>query len=352
MRRKIIAIVAALLFSPFAGMTVYAQQNDATLEFKPSVIQANAGDEFDVQIVVKNAGAQNIISVRSWLNYDTNALEGVSIDTQGSPFTLSAPGEDEFDAQGHVKVGRSNISGGFKDVEGVVATVKFKVKTANPMTATISAYDYQVTELGHTSVNIIEEGFPANILSQEPDKLQIQLNAGATASTQPSGGTTDVTGIGGPALSNLVRPQNLKATTGSGSVDLKWDLSDEAELAGYNIYYGKTSGQYTRLRTAGKVSNYRMDNLTNGEAYYFAVTAYDQMSRESDYSDEVGIIVNQPLSSTSPFEEILASLLTKVPLQPQNGPLVGWLVFSAAGLSGVIVFGRRNCKLAEDTSID
>jgi hypothetical protein len=344
MKRKLFVIIAALAFLFFGGRVASAQQSDATLELKSSATQANAGDEFTVQIVVKNPGAQSIISVRSWLNYDVNALEGVSIDTQGSLFTLSAPGEDEFDSEGHAKIGRSNISGGFKDAETVVATVHFKVKTANAMTTVISPYDYQVTELGHTSVNIIDQGFPVNILSEEPEKVQIALNAGAIAPaesvTQEPVITT--TNIGGSGFANLVRPQNLKATTGSGYVDLKWDLSDEAELTGYNIYYGKTSGQYTRLKTAGKVNRYRIDGLINGEAYYFAITAYDQLSRESDYSDEAGIIVNQPFSSTSPFEDILAMMLSKLPAQPQNGPLVGWLVFSAAGLSGAIVFRKRN----------
>jgi hypothetical protein len=346
LKRKLFVIAAGLLFLFFGDKIVYAQQNDATLELKSAVTQANAGDEFDVQIIVKNPGAQSIISVRSWLSYDMNALEGLSINTQGSPFTLSAPGEDEFDAEGHAKIGRSNISGGFKDAEAVFATVRFRVKTPNPMTTAISAYDYQVTELGHTSVNIIDQGFPANILSEEPNKVQIGLNAGATQPVTPEP-TVVPTDIGGSGFANLIRPQNLKATTGPGYVDLKWDLSDEAELMGYNIYYGKTSGQYTRLRTVGKVNRYRIDNLINGEVYFFAITAYDQMNRESDYSDEVGIIINQPLSSTSPFEDVIASLLAKLPAQPQNGPLLGWLVFSTAGLGGAIVFRKRNDEITK-----
>jgi len=147
-----------------------------------------------------------------------------------------------------------------------------------------------------------------------------------------------VTGIG---FANLQRPQNLRVNTGPGYVDLKWDFSDEPDLVGYNIYYGKTSGMYTRRRTVGRVNQYRLDGLHNGEVYYFAVTAYDSQFRESDYSDEVAIIINEPLSSTSPFDEILASLLARIPLQPQNGPLVGWLAFSALGLGGTLAFRKK-----------
>lgn len=352
MKRKISIIIALTILFFVGSSLVSAQQNDATLEFKSSVTQANVGDEFDVEVVVKNPGVQSIISVRSWLSYDVNALEGVSVNTQGSPFTLSAPGEDEFDTEGHAKIGRSNISGGFQDLEGMVATVRFKVKTAGPMTTVISPYDYQVTELGHVSVNIIDQGFPVNILSEEPEEVKIELNPGATVPIDEP--PVIIPDIGGGGFANLVRPQNLKADTGPGYVDLKWDLSDEAELIGYNIYYGKTSGQYTRLRTVGKINRYRIDGLINGEAYYFAITAYDQLNRESDYSDEVGIIINQPLSSTSPFEDILAMMLAKLPTQPQNGPLLGWLVFSATGLGGALMFRkkRKNSPVSIGTGYD
>ena len=325
---------------------VFAQQNDATIELQPSVEQAQVGDEFDIDIVVKNPGQQNIISVRSWLSYDANALEGVDIDIEDSPYTLSAPGEDVFaPAESRVKLGRSNISGGVKDVESKVATVRFRVKTPVAMTTVIAPYDYQVTELGHVSVNIIDQGFPVNILSEKPEEVRIELNPGSTATAGTEiiiPETTVVTdGMGSDGYADLNRPQNLKVNTGLGYADLKWDISDESELSGYNVYYGKTSGQYTRRRTVGLTNRYRVEGLNNGETYYFAITAYDQLNRESDYSDEVGVIINEPLSSTSPFEEILQLLLAKLPAQPQNGPLLGWLVFSAVGLSGAVIFRKK-----------
>lgn len=345
-KRKI-AIIALVLILMFTGNSLtYAQSAGSTIEFRPSVTQANTGDEFDVDIYVQNPDVQNIISVRSWLSYDSSVLEGVSITTSESLFGLSAPGEDEFSpSDGHVKIGRSNISGGVSDSEAIVAKVRFKVKTTTNMTTEISSHDYQVTELGHTSVNIIEGGFPVNILSQEPDSISIHLNSGSTASTSvlpPS--TTEVVvpvdNIGG-SIASLERPKNLKANTGSTYVDLKWDLGTESDLMGYNIFYGKTSGTYTRLKTVPKVNSYRIDGLNNNEAYYFAITAYDKLNRQSDYSNEVGIIVNSPLSSTAPFEDISSSLLATIPSQTESGPLVGWVLFSAVGLGGTIAFRRK-----------
>ena len=344
MKRKIFITFIALALIILGSSFVSAQENDAELELRPSVTSANVGDEFDIDVYVMNPGEQNIISVRSWLEYDTNALEAVSIATDESLFSLSAPGEDNFaPAEGRVKLGRSNITGGVTDAESRVATIRFRVKTAYKTTAKFTPYDYQVTELGHVSVNIIDQGFPINILTEEPKEAVVELNPGGTAA---SSGTTviepePILDIGGNGVANLLRPQNLMANTGFGYVDLKWDMSNETELVGYNIYYGKTSGQYTRLKTVGRVDRYRIDGLNNGEAYYFAITAYDSINRESDYSDEVGIIVNEPLSSTSPFAEVIKLLLAKLPAQPQNGPLIGWLVFSAAGLGGTIMFRKK-----------
>ncbi len=274
-------------------------------------------------------------------------IEGVSINTDGSLFTLSAPGEDEFSLNdGIVMIGRSNVSGGVTDASTKVATVRFKVKTTFNLNTLIEANDYQLSELGHTSVNIIDGGFPVNILDAEPTPVSILLNPGGipygnddiidSNNTNNNPGNTPVI-----SFADLDRPSNLRVMTGPGYVDLKWDLSNESELAGYNLYYGKTSGRYTRRRSVGKVSSYRLEGLNNGEVYYFAITAYDGQSRESDYSDEVGIVINEPLSSTSPFEQFTADLLAKIPVQPQNGPLVGWLSFSALGLGGALAFRKK-----------
>lgn len=333
---KRILLTLGILFTFIVPpMDAKAQQATATLEFVPSTTQAKMGEEFTVDVMLKNPGLQNIISVRSWLEYDSEALEGVSVNTDTSPFTLSAPGENEFSAEeGLLKIGRSNVAGGFNQAEAKVATVYFKVKTSFAASSEIKPYDYQTTELGHTSVNIIDQGFPVNILAKEPSTISLGLNSGSP--NLGVGGEKEVS-----IISNLNRPQGVKITTGSGYVDLKWTAEVNPEIKGYNIYYGKTSGQYTRQRTLNLLNEYRLEGLNNGEVYYFAVTSYDLANKESDYSDEVAIIINQPLSSTSPFEAFTSSKLNDVPVTPQNGPLLGWLGFSALGLGAVLAFRNR-----------
>ena len=353
---KKIFITTLLLISIAAvGYKVVSAQGDATLELKTPVTQARSGDEIIVDIVLKNPDAANVISVRSWLEYNPAHLLAENIDTSESSFPLSAPGEDTISsAEGLIKIGRSNISGGVTDVETTVAKIRFKVLASSAANTDISFYDFQVSELGHTSVNIIESGFPVNILAEKPETLRMSLNHGVSPPVQPvvptpiytDEITTDIGGVGAVNFA-LARPTGLMANTGHGYVNLKWSAVSDPARIGFNIYYGKVSGQYTRRRSVGDYENYRIDGLTDNEAYYFAVASYDIYNRESDYSNEVGIIVNQPLSSTNPFTSYINHALAAIPSQPQNGPLAGWLIFSAAGLSGAIVYGKRKYRRTE-----
>jgi hypothetical protein len=68
-------------------------------------------------------------------------------------------------------------------------------------------------------------------------------------------------------------------------VTLAWDASDGA--AGYKIYYGTTSNNYTTVVDVGTALTYTFSNLPDGNTYYFAATAYDASHLESDYSAEI-----------------------------------------------------------------
>jgi hypothetical protein len=87
----------------------------------------------------------------------------------------------------------------------------------------------------------------------------------------------------------------------AGSATLSWDPPTTNEdgtpltdLAGYKIYYGTSSGNYSQSVDVGKVTTYTAGNLTEGVTYYFAATAYDISTNESKYSNEVSKTI--PLS--------------------------------------------------------
>ena len=71
-------------------------------------------------------------------------------------------------------------------------------------------------------------------------------------------------------------PQNLTAIAGEGNITLSWEVPEDSggmPITNYKIYYGTTPGNYTWSITAGNVTSYTITNLSNGQTYYFAVSA-------------------------------------------------------------------------------
>jgi len=89
----------------------------------------------------------------------------------------------------------------------------------------------------------------------------------------------------------------------AGSLTLSWNAPIQntdgtalSDLAGYKLYYGTATGNYTNTINVGNVTTYQVNNLTDGLTYYFAVTAYNTSGNESVYSNEVNKTVqSQPL---------------------------------------------------------
>ena len=87
---------------------------------------------------------------------------------------------------------------------------------------------------------------------------------------------------------------------GTASTTLSWaapaqneDGTPLMDLAGYKIYYGRSSGSYTeqiRIDNPG-ISSYVVDNLTP-DTYYFAATAFNVSGFESRFSGEAVKTVN------------------------------------------------------------
>ena len=100
----------------------------------------------------------------------------------------------------------------------------------------------------------------------------------------------------------------LLITTSSfaGEITLAWDapVTNEdgtplTDLAGYKIYYGTSSGNYTEIMDVGNETAHQFTGLPDGTEYFFAVTAYDASANESTYSNEVSKIA-QSTDTTPP----------------------------------------------------
>ena len=75
------------------------------------------------------------------------------------------------------------------------------------------------------------------------------------------------------------------------TVQVTWLENSEQDLAGYKVYYGTQSGEYSEAINTTDTSQLLTLTPDIGATYYFAVTAYDTSGNESDYSEEVSLFV-------------------------------------------------------------
>lgn len=106
------------------------------------------------------------------------------------------------------------------------------------------------------------------------------------------------------------------------------DGSPVTDLAGYKVYYGTSSRNYSESIDVGNVKNYTINNLKEGVTYYFAVTAYDIFGNESGYSNEA-------------IKTISVEIPIEIHLDPPpiNLPKTGQVVSYAIGDNGYIQAG-------------
>ena len=78
----------------------------------------------------------------------------------------------------------------------------------------------------------------------------------------------------------------------SGSLAIAWGAAtDNVGVAGYKIYYGKGSGNYTESVDIGNSTSASINNLTAG-TWCLVATAYDFSGNESGYSNEVCAVIS------------------------------------------------------------
>src|SRR6476660_3191980 len=69
------------------------------------------------------------------------------------------------------------------------------------------------------------------------------------------------------------------------AITVVWDPNSEPDIAGYNVYYGRVSGDY--IRVVSVVKPMAIIKIRGNGTAYFAATAYNTEGLESDLSDEV-----------------------------------------------------------------
>jgi hypothetical protein len=83
------------------------------------------------------------------------------------------------------------------------------------------------------------------------------------------------------------------------TVTVSWDKSRDRTVKGYRLHYGVTSGRnYLNVLDVGKATSCKLPDLVPGKKYYFVVTAYNALGRESSASNEV--VLTAPKATPTP----------------------------------------------------
>lgn len=136
---------------------------------------------------------------------------------------------------------------------------------------------------------------PSRVLALAAISGVLAACSGASDSTaafaDKSGTITSSYTQGGPE-SSTVGAQSV--ATGR-EATLEWQSSPDSDVAGYRVYHGIQSRTYIQGKgsglDAGRVTDYTIKGLQPGSVVYVAVTAYDVVGNESDYSAELSWIV-------------------------------------------------------------
>jgi predicted phage tail protein len=128
-------------------------------------------------------------------------------------------------------------------------------------------------------------------------------------------------------------PRNLTAIAGNGSVALSWEPPvDDGGMAvtNYTIYYGTNSGNYTMNMTVGNITSYTITGLSNGQRYYFAVSAINSVG-EGEKSAEVSVVPctvpSAPQNLTAVAGNGNVTLTWEPPADNGGMPITGYRIY-------------------------
>ncbi len=152
-------------------------------------------------------------------------------------------------------------------------------------------------------------------------------------------------------------PQNLVATAaGMQQVNLTWSAStDNVSVAGYYIYYGKSTSSMTLVGNTAATSFTDTVGLTPGTTYYFTVAAYDEVLNASAQSAAVTATTAADTQPPTTPQNLAATAagMQQVNLtwsaSTDNVSVVGYKIYSGRSPSSLTLVGSTTTTSFADT---
>jgi predicted phage tail protein len=214
--------------------------------------------------------------------------------------TWSAPSSNGGAAITAYKVYRSTVSGG----ENLLTTLGNTLTYTDTGITNGQIYYYKVS-----AVSSVGEGPQSN-------------EASAIPATAPS------------------YPQGLSASAGNAQVVLTWSAPSSnggSSISGYKVYMGTNSGGETLFITLGNVLTYTNTGLTNGQTYYYKVSAFNSVG-EGTFSNEAIAIPattpSAPQSSSASSGNAQVVLSWSIPSSNGGASISGYKIYRGTSSGG------------------
>jgi hypothetical protein len=119
-------------------------------------------------------------------------------------------------------------------------------------------------------------------------------------------------------------PQNLAANAGNAQINLAWSaprLTGSSAITGYRIYRGTNSGGESFLVTLDNVLTYTDSGLTNGQVYYYKISAMNSAG-EGALADEVNATPSAPIPDDGDNLTLIVAAVVAIALAGMGSALL------------------------------